>query len=180
MTTAALTFDEGRNCMALERAGRIAFLQDGESYFPVLADAIENARRSVLIVGWAIDCWSTCGRTSHEGRSCWETSTSGGPSAGSSESCAGGSAAPAVTGPFLPGCLCWRWTGSGCRLPSPSARSGFTEGPLRERHRIIYRSPRWSGCGTIDAPFRELRLVPSSLVAGRSGLLRRVKRSVRT
>lgn len=33
-------------------ADRFAFLIDGEEYFPCLANALESARRSILIVGW--------------------------------------------------------------------------------------------------------------------------------
>ncbi|MEW6272865.1 MAG: VTT domain-containing protein [Thermodesulfobacteriota bacterium] len=42
----------GRNCWRVERATRVAFLIDAEAYFAAFADAVERARRSVLIVGW--------------------------------------------------------------------------------------------------------------------------------
>ena len=43
---------EGRTCWRRDRANRVAFLIDGESYFCAVADAIERARESVFIVGW--------------------------------------------------------------------------------------------------------------------------------
>lgn len=42
----------GRTCWRIERAGRIAFLIDGASYFAALAGALERAEQRVLIVGW--------------------------------------------------------------------------------------------------------------------------------
>ncbi|HEY8513950.1 MAG TPA: VTT domain-containing protein [Candidatus Binatia bacterium] len=44
--------EPGRNCWRVERATRVAFLIDAEAYFAAFADAVERARRSVLIVGW--------------------------------------------------------------------------------------------------------------------------------
>lgn len=46
---------EGRTCWRLVRAERVAFLVDGESYFAAVADAIENAERSVWIIGWDLN-----------------------------------------------------------------------------------------------------------------------------
>jgi phosphatidylserine/phosphatidylglycerophosphate/cardiolipin synthase-like enzyme/uncharacterized membrane protein YdjX (TVP38/TMEM64 family) len=45
----------GRNCWRMERAGRVAFLVDGEEYFGAVRKAIANARHSILILGWDID-----------------------------------------------------------------------------------------------------------------------------
>jgi phosphatidylserine/phosphatidylglycerophosphate/cardiolipin synthase-like enzyme/uncharacterized membrane protein YdjX (TVP38/TMEM64 family) len=42
----------GRSCWRVERAERRAFLIDGEAYFGRLADALENAREQVLLIGW--------------------------------------------------------------------------------------------------------------------------------
>lgn len=42
----------GRNCECIAPAGRAAWLIDGQSYFAALAQAIERAQRSVLMVGW--------------------------------------------------------------------------------------------------------------------------------
>ena len=42
----------GRTCWRSERAGRVAFLVDGASYFGALAQALERVQRRVLIVGW--------------------------------------------------------------------------------------------------------------------------------
>lgn len=43
---------EGRNCWCLPRASRAAVVVDGAAYFAVLADALERAERSVLMLGW--------------------------------------------------------------------------------------------------------------------------------
>ncbi len=45
----------GRNCWRIERAGRLAFLVDGEAYFGAVRSALRNARRSIFILGWDID-----------------------------------------------------------------------------------------------------------------------------
>jgi phospholipase D1/2 len=50
MTTPILR--EGENCWRLPRADRVALLVDGADYFSALADAIERAERSVLMIGW--------------------------------------------------------------------------------------------------------------------------------
>jgi len=46
---------EGKNCWKLARAGRVKFLIDGAAYFAALADALERAEESILIVGWDFD-----------------------------------------------------------------------------------------------------------------------------
>ncbi|MGD8375616.1 MAG: VTT domain-containing protein [Acidobacteriota bacterium] len=43
---------EGRNCWRCTRAERLAFLVDGDAYFSRLADALETARRAILMLGW--------------------------------------------------------------------------------------------------------------------------------
>jgi phosphatidylserine/phosphatidylglycerophosphate/cardiolipin synthase-like enzyme/uncharacterized membrane protein YdjX (TVP38/TMEM64 family) len=45
---------EGRNCWRRARARRVAFLVDGEAYFAAVAEAVERAERSVLILAWDI------------------------------------------------------------------------------------------------------------------------------
>jgi phosphatidylserine/phosphatidylglycerophosphate/cardiolipin synthase-like enzyme len=45
-------FRPGHNCWRLARADRAAVLIDGESYFSAFADAIERARRSIIVLGW--------------------------------------------------------------------------------------------------------------------------------
>jgi len=45
----------GRNCWRRERAGRVAFLVDGDAYFRAFAAALERAQRSILILSWDID-----------------------------------------------------------------------------------------------------------------------------
>lgn len=45
---------EGQNCWRRAHATRVAFLVDGEAYFAAVAEAIERATRSVLILGWDI------------------------------------------------------------------------------------------------------------------------------
>jgi phospholipase D1/2 len=37
------------------RAGRLAFLIDTADYFAAFADAIAQARQSIVIIGWEID-----------------------------------------------------------------------------------------------------------------------------
>ncbi|WP_428264175.1 VTT domain-containing protein [Haliangium sp.] len=44
----------GRNCWRRVPAERVAFLIDAASYFDALAEALERARRSILIVGWDV------------------------------------------------------------------------------------------------------------------------------
>jgi phospholipase D1/2 len=46
---------EGRNCWRIRRAERAKFLIDGASYFSALADALERAKESILIIGWDFD-----------------------------------------------------------------------------------------------------------------------------
>ncbi len=46
---------EGKNCWKLARASRVKFLIDGAAYFAALADALERAEESILIVGWDFD-----------------------------------------------------------------------------------------------------------------------------
>ncbi len=48
-------FRPGHNCWRVERAGRVAFLVDGEAYFRAFHAAVGLAQRSILIVGWDID-----------------------------------------------------------------------------------------------------------------------------
>ena len=45
----------GRNCWRQERAGRIAFLVDGDAYFRAVRAAAARARHSIFILGWDID-----------------------------------------------------------------------------------------------------------------------------
>jgi phospholipase D1/2 len=46
---------EGRNCWKIAKASRVKFLIDGAAYFSTLADAFEQARESILILGWDFD-----------------------------------------------------------------------------------------------------------------------------
>ena len=46
---------EGRNCWRIARASRVKFLIDGAAYFAAVADAFEQARESILILGWDFD-----------------------------------------------------------------------------------------------------------------------------
>lgn len=43
---------EGRNCWKIVRSSRVKFLTDGAAYFSALADGLEEARESILILGW--------------------------------------------------------------------------------------------------------------------------------
>ncbi|MFW5770752.1 MAG: VTT domain-containing protein, partial [Spirochaetota bacterium] len=45
---------EGHNCWKIEKATRIRFLVDSDSYFSALYDTIINAQKSVFIIGWDI------------------------------------------------------------------------------------------------------------------------------
>lgn len=46
---------EKYNCWRVSHADRVAFLIDGAAYFEALADAVEQAQRTVLIAAWDID-----------------------------------------------------------------------------------------------------------------------------
>ncbi|HEX2933270.1 MAG TPA: VTT domain-containing protein [Candidatus Binatia bacterium] len=46
---------EGRNCWKIAKASRVKFLVDGAAYFSALADALAQARESILIQGWDFD-----------------------------------------------------------------------------------------------------------------------------
>jgi phosphatidylserine/phosphatidylglycerophosphate/cardiolipin synthase-like enzyme/uncharacterized membrane protein YdjX (TVP38/TMEM64 family) len=46
---------QGRNCWKIANASRVKFLIDGAAYFAALADALEQARESILIMGWDFD-----------------------------------------------------------------------------------------------------------------------------
>lgn len=46
---------EGQNCWKIVPASKVKFFIDGEAYFTALADALELARESILIVGWDFD-----------------------------------------------------------------------------------------------------------------------------
>lgn len=45
----------GETCWRTERADRAAFLIDTEAYFTALYEAMQKARRSILILGWGFD-----------------------------------------------------------------------------------------------------------------------------
>ncbi|AFJ03211.1 Phospholipase D/Transphosphatidylase [Methylophaga frappieri] len=45
----------GKNCWQYVSANRASLLIDGENYFPALHQAITNAKRRIIIVGWDID-----------------------------------------------------------------------------------------------------------------------------
>ena len=45
----------GHNCWRVESAARVAFLVDGAEYFSAFREAVKNAQRSVLIIGWDFD-----------------------------------------------------------------------------------------------------------------------------
>jgi len=51
--------DVGRNCWRVARAGRVAFLVDGEAYFAAFRAAAARARRSVIVIGWDVDSRAT-------------------------------------------------------------------------------------------------------------------------
>lgn len=45
----------GETCWRTARANRAAFLVDNEAYFSAVFDALHNARRSILLLGWGFD-----------------------------------------------------------------------------------------------------------------------------
>lgn len=45
----------GATCWLEAKARRFALLPDGESYLPAMREAIENARQSILLLGWDFD-----------------------------------------------------------------------------------------------------------------------------
>ncbi len=45
----------GETCWRTETADRVAFLVDTEAYFTALFEAMQKARRSILILGWSFD-----------------------------------------------------------------------------------------------------------------------------
>src|SRR5215203_1756256 len=45
----------GQNCWRIQQADRAAILVDGGPYFAHLEDALRQAERSILIVGWDFD-----------------------------------------------------------------------------------------------------------------------------
>jgi phosphatidylserine/phosphatidylglycerophosphate/cardiolipin synthase-like enzyme len=53
--TSDALFVPGRNCWRVARAERAAVLIDGEAYFGSVADAIERAEHSIIIIGWDFD-----------------------------------------------------------------------------------------------------------------------------
>ncbi len=48
-------FQPGRTCWCVARAGRVAVMIDSAEYFARLEDALRQAQRSILIVGWDFD-----------------------------------------------------------------------------------------------------------------------------
>jgi len=53
---------EKSNCWCLAHAARAGFLIDGASYFAAVADAMEQARKSIFIAAWDIDSRISLGR----------------------------------------------------------------------------------------------------------------------
>ena len=51
----------GENCWRIDSADRFAFIVDGADYFIFLRDALLNARRSIMLVGWDFDTRITVG-----------------------------------------------------------------------------------------------------------------------
>jgi phosphatidylserine/phosphatidylglycerophosphate/cardiolipin synthase-like enzyme len=47
--------EPGRNCGPLVKASRFAMLVDGSNYYGILAQAITQAKRTVVLVGWDLD-----------------------------------------------------------------------------------------------------------------------------
>ena len=51
----ATLFEPGKNCAAVSRADRVAFIVDAEDYFRVVKEACEKAERSIVILSWDFD-----------------------------------------------------------------------------------------------------------------------------
>lgn len=51
----------GENCWRIESADRFAFIVDGADYFVFLRNALLNAKRSIMLVGWDFDTRITFG-----------------------------------------------------------------------------------------------------------------------
>ncbi len=60
---------EGRNCWTRRRADRVSFLIDGAAYYRAFVSAVEQAQRSILIVGWDLDSRIDLLRDGADGRS---------------------------------------------------------------------------------------------------------------
>src|SRR3954468_15614728 len=45
----------GETCWRTARADRVAFLLDNEAYFTAVFEALQKARRSILLLGWGFD-----------------------------------------------------------------------------------------------------------------------------
>ncbi len=56
---------QSRNCWRIARAGRAAFLIDGDAYFRALCQALAQARHSVVLLGWDIDSRTRLDRAGH-------------------------------------------------------------------------------------------------------------------
>ena len=50
-----LLLQPGSTCWRKERAGRVALLPENDLYFAAVREALENAQRSVLLLGWQFD-----------------------------------------------------------------------------------------------------------------------------
>jgi len=53
--TAVPPFEPGHTCWRVERADRVRVLIDGAEYFRTFRDAAQQARHSILIIGWDVD-----------------------------------------------------------------------------------------------------------------------------
>jgi len=50
-----LLLQPGATCWRTERANRVALLPENDAYFAAVREALENARKSVLLLGWQFD-----------------------------------------------------------------------------------------------------------------------------
>ena len=55
VTVMPRVLEPGRNCGALVKASRFALLVDGSNYYGALAQAIRQAKRTIVLVGWDLD-----------------------------------------------------------------------------------------------------------------------------
>lgn len=50
-----IEFETGQNCWRVETAGRLSFIVNGKAYFRALREALLQARRLVMLIGWDFD-----------------------------------------------------------------------------------------------------------------------------
>lgn len=57
----------GQNCWRIERSGRFTVIRDGDAYFTAVRQAMAQARRSILLIGWDFDARINLGDPAADG-----------------------------------------------------------------------------------------------------------------